>query len=84
MTNDNDDDADDGNFDDILGEILGASFRVTPSFDLDLAFGAALAAVEEHERGAHWLHQLLSEGLKLSRHLERRRRRASPALSGNC
>jgi len=40
MTDDNDDDADDGNFDDTLGEILGASSRVTTSLDLDLAFGA--------------------------------------------
>jgi len=40
MTDDNDDDADDGNFDDSLGEILGASFRDTPSLDLDLTFGA--------------------------------------------
>jgi len=37
MTDDNDNDANDGNFDDTLGEILGASFRVTPSLDLDLA-----------------------------------------------
>ena len=41
MTNDNDDDADDGDFDDNLGKIMGASFRDTPSLDLDLAFGAA-------------------------------------------
>jgi len=44
MTDDNDNDADDGNFDDSLGEvpgeILGASFRDTPSLDLDLTFGA--------------------------------------------
>ena len=39
MTDDNDDDADDGNFDDILGKILGASSRGTTSLDLDLAFG---------------------------------------------
>ena len=37
MTDDNDNDANDGNFDDTLGEILGASFRVKPSLDLDLA-----------------------------------------------
>ena len=37
---DNDDDANDGNFNDTLGEILGASFRVTFSLDLDLALGA--------------------------------------------
>ena len=36
-TNDNDDEADDSNFNDTLGKILGASFRVTPSLDLDLA-----------------------------------------------
>jgi len=41
-----DDDADDGNFDDTLGEILGASFRVTPSLDLDLAFGAVDSNVD--------------------------------------
>jgi len=46
MTDDNDDDADDGNFDDTLGEILGASFRVTPSLDLDLAFGAVDSNVD--------------------------------------
>ena len=40
MTDDNDDTADVVNFDDTLGEILGASFRVTPSLDLDLAFSA--------------------------------------------
>jgi len=40
MTDDNDNDADDGNFDDTLCEILGASSRVTTSLDLDLAFGA--------------------------------------------
>jgi len=40
MTDDNDDDADDGNFGDTLGEILGASSRVTTSLDLDPAFGA--------------------------------------------
>jgi len=40
MTVDNDDDADDGIYDDILSEILGASSRVAPSLDLDLAFGA--------------------------------------------
>jgi len=40
MTDDNDDDADVGNFDDTLGEILGASSRVATSLDLDLAFGA--------------------------------------------
>jgi len=39
MTDDNDDDADDGNFDDTLGEILGASSRCTTSLVLDLAFG---------------------------------------------
>jgi len=45
-TDDNDDDADDGNFDDTLGEILGASFRVTPSLDLDLTFGAVDSNVD--------------------------------------
>jgi len=42
MTDDNDDNADDGDFDDTvsLREILGASFMATPSFDLDLVFGA--------------------------------------------
>jgi len=40
MTNDNDNDADDGNFNDPRGEILCASFKGTPSLDLDLAFGA--------------------------------------------
>jgi len=40
MTNDNDDNADDGIFDDTCCEILGASSRVATSLDLDLAFGA--------------------------------------------
>jgi len=40
MTNDNNDDADDGIFEDRLCEILGASSRVATSLDLDLAFGA--------------------------------------------
>ena len=40
MADDNDDNADDGNFEDTLGKILGASSRVTTSLDLDLAFGA--------------------------------------------
>ena len=34
------DDADDGNFDDTLSKILGASSRVATFLDLDLAFGA--------------------------------------------
>jgi len=40
MTDDNNDDVNDGNFDDILSEILGASSRVATSLDPDLAFGA--------------------------------------------
>ena len=40
MTDDNNDDVDDGNFDDTLSEILGTSSRVATSLDLDLAFGA--------------------------------------------
>jgi hypothetical protein len=40
MTDNNDDDADDSNFDHTLDEIFGASSRVTTSLDLDLAFGA--------------------------------------------
>ena len=40
MTDDNDDDANVGNLDDTLGEILGVSSRVATSLDLDLAFGA--------------------------------------------
>ena len=39
MTDDNNDDGDDGNFDDTLCEILGTSSRVATSPDLDLAFG---------------------------------------------
>jgi len=46
MSDDNDDDADDGDFDDTLGEILGASFMATPSLDLDLAFGAVDSNVD--------------------------------------
>jgi len=40
--NDNDDDADDSDFNDTVGEIFSVSFgvMVTPSLDLDLAFGA--------------------------------------------
>ena len=48
MTNDNDDDADNGNFDDTLGEILGASSMATPSLDLDLLFGAVDSKVDLH------------------------------------
>ena len=40
MTNDNNNDVNDGNFDDTLSEILGTSSRVATSPDLDLAFGA--------------------------------------------
>ena len=40
MTDDEDDDADVGNLDDTLSEILGASSRVSSSVDLDLIFGA--------------------------------------------
>ena len=40
MTDDNNDDVNDGNFDDTLSEILGTSSRVATSPDLDLAFGA--------------------------------------------
>ena len=46
MTDQNDDDANDGNFDDNLGEILGASFMATPSLDLDLTFGAVDSNVD--------------------------------------
>jgi len=46
MSDDNDDDADDGNFDDTLSEILDASSRVSPSLDLDLAFGAVNSNVD--------------------------------------
>jgi len=35
--NDNDDDANDGDFPDTLGEILSAPFMATPALDLDLA-----------------------------------------------
>jgi len=40
MTDDNNHDGDDGNFDYTLSEILGTSSRVATSPDLDLAFGA--------------------------------------------
>jgi len=40
MTDDNNDDVNDGNFDDTLSEILSTSSRVATSHDLDLAFGA--------------------------------------------
>jgi len=45
MTDDNDDDAEDGNFE-TLGEIFGASFMTTPSLDLDLALGAVDSNVD--------------------------------------
>jgi len=40
MPDDNDDDADVGNLNDTLSEILGVSSRVATSLDLDFAFGA--------------------------------------------
>jgi len=40
MTDDNNDDGDDSDFDDTLSEILGILSRVATSPDLDLAFGA--------------------------------------------
>jgi len=40
MTDYNNDDVNEGNFDDTLSEILGTSSRVATSHDLDLAFGA--------------------------------------------
>jgi len=46
MTDDNDNDPDDGKFDDALGEILGASSRVSTSLDLDLAFGTVDSNVD--------------------------------------
>jgi len=46
MTVDNHDDANDGNCDDTLSEILGASSKVAPSLDLDLAFGTVDFNVE--------------------------------------
>ena len=46
MTHVNDNDADDSIFDDTLCEILGASSRVAPSFDLDLTFGAVNVYVD--------------------------------------
>ena len=50
MTDDNNDDGDDGNFDDTLSEILGTS----SSPDLDLAFGAVDVNVDRaYSWGAH-------------------------------
>ena len=46
MTDANDYDANDNNFDDTLGEILGASSRFKTSLDLDLAFGAVDSNVD--------------------------------------
>jgi len=43
VVDDNDDGADDGNFHDTVGEILGAS---SPSLDLDLAFGSVDSNVD--------------------------------------
>jgi len=57
MTDDNNDDGDDGNFGDTLSEILGTSSRVATSPDLDLAFGA----VDVHvDRACTWLLSPLS------------------------
>ena len=39
--NDNDDNANKGDFSDTLAEILDATFMASPVLDLDLAFGAA-------------------------------------------
>ena len=43
---DNDDDANDGDFPDILGEILGATFMASPVPNFDLAFGAVISNVD--------------------------------------
>jgi len=49
MTDDEfDDDADEDDFDDTHGEAVGASFRATPSLDLDLLFGAVDSNVDLH------------------------------------
>jgi len=58
MTDDNNDDGDDGNFDDTLSEILGTSSRVATTLDLDLAFGAVdvnvdLACTSLHSPTSH-------------------------------
>ena len=45
-SDDNDDNADDGDFDDTLGEIFGASFMATTSLDLDFASGAVDSNVD--------------------------------------
>jgi len=46
MTVDNDNNANDGIYDDSLSEILGASSRVAPSLDFDLAFGTVDSNVD--------------------------------------
>ena len=46
MTHDNDDDADDGNFDDTLSNIIGASSRVSTPLDPDLSFGTVDSNVD--------------------------------------
>jgi len=46
MSHVNNNDANDGNFDDTLSEILGASSRVAPSLNLDLAFGTVDSNVD--------------------------------------
>jgi len=46
MSVDNDDDASEGIYDDTLSKILGASSRVAPSLDLDLAFGTVDSNVD--------------------------------------
>jgi len=53
--NENDDDANDGDFPDTLGEILIAPFMATPALDLDLAFGAADSNVN-FDRTLFFLH----------------------------
>jgi len=42
------DDAHEDDFNDTHGEVLGASFRATPSLDLDLLFGAVDSNVNLH------------------------------------
>ena len=46
--NEIDDDADEDDFEDTHGEALGASFRATPSLNLDLLFGVVDSKVDLH------------------------------------
>jgi len=57
MTDDNNDNADDGDFNVPLGDILGVSFMATPYQDLDLAFGAIDSSINHTLTFLGWVLQ---------------------------